>query len=84
VEYVGILLVCREGLAGGKTLVAADADGRYLVFAGELRPGQLMVLDDRRVWHYTSPVRDVAGPGLGHRDVILFGWPSCRRPASGA
>jgi hypothetical protein len=80
VEYVGILLVGREGLAGGKTLVAADADGRDLVFAGELQPGQLLVLDDRRVWHYTSPVRDVAGPGLGHRDVILFGWPSCRRP----
>ncbi len=82
VEYVGILLVCRQGLAGGKTLLAADADGRDLVFAGELQPGQLLVLDDRRVWHYTSPVRDVAGPGLGHRDVILFGWPSCRRPAT--
>ena len=82
VAYVGILLVSRRGLAGGKTLVAADADGRDLVFAGELQPGQLLVLDDRRVWHYTSPVRDVAGPGLGHRDVILFGWPSCRRPAT--
>ena len=45
----------RSGLVGGKTLVAADADGRYLVFAGELKPGQLLILDDRRVWHYTSP-----------------------------
>jgi hypothetical protein len=80
VDYVGILLVGRHGLAGGKTLVAADADGSALVFAGELGPGQLLVLDDRRLWHYTSPVRDVAGPSLGHRDVILFGWPSCRRP----
>lgn len=80
VDYVGILLVSREGLAGGKTLIAADADGSNLVFAGELQPGQLLVLDDRRVWHYTSPVRDLAEPGPGHRDVILFGWPSCRRP----
>jgi hypothetical protein len=80
VDYVGILLVGRHGLAGGKTLLAADADGSALVFAGELGSGQLLVLDDRRLWHYTSPVRDIAGLGLGHRDVILFGWPSCRRP----
>jgi len=82
VAYVGILLVGRAGLAGGQTMVAADPGGRDLVFAGELQPGQLLVLDDRRVWHYTSPVRDVAGPGRGHRDVILFGWPSCRRPGA--
>jgi len=81
-DYVGALLVSRRGLAGGKTLLAADSSGSDLVFAGELEPGQLLVLDDRRLWHYTSPVRDVAGPGLGHYDVILFGWPSCRRPRS--
>jgi hypothetical protein len=82
VDYAGILLVSRHGLAGGKTLLAADSGGSALVFAGELEPGQLLVLDDRRLWHYTSPVRDVTGPGLGHRDVILFGWPSCCRPRS--
>jgi hypothetical protein len=54
VAYVGILLVSRAGLAGGQALVAADPDGRDLVFAGELQPGQLLVLDDRQVWHYTS------------------------------
>ena len=79
VEAVGILLAGRAGLTGGKTLVSGDADGQALVFAAELRPGQLLILDDRRVWHYTSPVRDTP-PGRGHRDVVLFGWPSSRRP----
>ena len=78
VDVVGILLAGRAGLAGGETLVSGDADGQALVFAAELRPGQLLILDDRRVWHYTSPVRDTP-PGRGHRDVVLFGWPSCRR-----
>jgi hypothetical protein len=78
VDVVGILLAGRASLTGGMTLVSGNADGQALVFAGELRPGQLLVLDDRRVWHYTSPVQDTP-LARGHRDVVLFGWPSCRR-----
>jgi hypothetical protein len=83
VSFVGILLVDRAGLAGGKTLVSATADGSDLIFAGELQPGELLVFEDPRVWHWTSPVRST-GKGLPHRDVVLFGWPSARQKKGGA
>jgi len=82
VNAICILLVDRVNLIGGQTLVSTTADGQTLVFAGELRPGQFLVADDRRTYHYTSPVWDT-GTARGHRDVVLFGWPSCRRPADG-
>jgi hypothetical protein len=82
VSWVGILLIARSSLSGGMTLVSSTSDEHGLVFAGELQAGQLLVLQDRKVWHYTSPVYDTT-QAPGHRDVILFGSPSCRRPASG-
>lgn len=82
VDWVGILLVARSGLSGGETLVSATGDEAGVVFSQTLQAGQLLVVRDRAVWHYTTPVQDT-GHAPGHRDVILFGWPSARRPADG-
>jgi hypothetical protein len=69
VDFVAVLLVARAGIKGGETRVF-DADGpngtRFTL--GE--PWTLMMLDDARVIHESTPIQPLAGEG--HRDTLVL------------
>lgn len=72
VDFVAVLLVARVGIRGGETRVF-DAHGP----AGERftleRPWSLLLLDDARVIHESTPIQP-AGEGGGHRDTLVLTW----------
>jgi hypothetical protein len=72
VDFVAVLLVARAGIRGGETRVF-DARGP----AGERftleRPWSLLLLDDARVIHESTPIQP-AGEGGGHRDTLVLTW----------
>ena len=69
VDLVAVFLIEREGVKGGETRVfeaAAPAGERFTLTA----PWSLLLLDDARMVHETTPIQPAA-PG-GHRDTLVI------------
>ena len=77
VDFVAVLLVGRSGIRGGETRVfAADGPDGQRFTLGE--PWSLLLLDDARVIHESTPIQpdQVQVPGApampGHRDTLVL------------
>ena len=69
VDLVAVFLVAREGIKGGETRVF-DANGpQGLRFTLE-EPWSLMLLDDARMIHESTPIQPMGDEG-GHRDTLV-------------
>jgi hypothetical protein len=69
VDFVAVILVAREGVKGGESRVF-DADGPNGLRFTLTQPWTLLLLDDERVIHETTPIQPAA-PG-GHRDTLVL------------
>jgi hypothetical protein len=68
VDLVAVFLVGREGIKGGETRVfeaAGPAGQRFTL----VEPWSLLLLDDERVIHESTPIQPVAAHG--HRDTLV-------------
>jgi hypothetical protein len=70
-----VFLVNREGIKGGETRVF-QADGPAGQRFTLAEPWSVLLLDDARVVHETTPIQPVAGNG--HRDTLVL---TCRAGA---
>jgi hypothetical protein len=68
VDLVAIFLVDRVGVKGGETRVF-EADGPHGERFTLTQPWSLLLLDDARVIHETTPIQPVDAPG--HRDTLV-------------
>lgn len=68
VDLVAVLLVAREGVKGGETRVfeATSPAGQRFTLT---QPWSLLLLDDARVIHETTPIQPLAQNG--HRDTLV-------------
>jgi hypothetical protein len=69
VDFVAVFIVAREGIRGGETRVfeAAGPNGQRFTLA---EPWSLLLLDDARVIHESTPILPLdAG---GHRDTLVL------------
>jgi hypothetical protein len=69
VDFVVVALVDRLGVKGGETRVF-DADGPSGIRFTMIEPWTLLMLDDERVVHETTPIQPVAPDG--HRDTLVL------------
>ena len=71
VDFVAVLLVGRHHIKGGETRVfeAAGPDGKRFTM---LAPWTLLLLDDARVIHESTPIQ--ADGDNGHRDTLVLTW----------
>lgn len=69
VDFVAILLVARENVSGGESRIfeAAGSHGQRFTLN---EPWTLILLDDQRVIHESTPIQPTA-PG-GHRDTLVL------------
>ena len=69
VDFVAVLLVARAGIKGGETRVfeAAGPDGQRFTL-GE--PWSMLLLDDARVIHESTPIQPVGD--YGYRDTLVL------------
>lgn len=72
VDFVAVFLVAREGIKGGETRVF-QADGPSGQRFTLTEPWSLLLLDDARVVHETTPIQPADGPG--YRDTLVL---TCR------
>jgi hypothetical protein len=68
VDLVAVFLVAREGVKGGETRVF-QADGPAGQRFTLTDPWSVLLLDDARVIHETTPIQPLDGPG--HRDTLV-------------
>ncbi len=68
VDLVGVFMVGREGIKGGETRVF-EANGPAGQRFTLTQPWSLLLLDDERVIHESTPIQPVAGHG--HRDTLV-------------
>jgi hypothetical protein len=69
VDYVAILMVQRRQIRGGETRVF-QAEGPHGVRFTMLEPWTLLLLDDARVIHETTPIQPADQPGV--RDTLVL------------
>ncbi len=69
VDLVAVFLVAREGIKGAETRVF-EAQGPAGVRFTLTQPWSLLLLDDERVIHESTPIQPLA-PG-GHRDTLVI------------
>lgn len=69
-DLVGIFCVDRCDITGGETYLYESRDGEP-VYCTTLEPGDLLVFDDRKLLHYTSPIQ-TSSTACGKRDVFIF------------
>ena len=70
VDLVAVFLVGRHGIKGGETRVF-DAQGPSGMRFTLSQPWSLLLLDDERVIHETTPIQP-AGEGAGWRDTLVI------------
>jgi hypothetical protein len=72
VDFVVVALIDRSGVKGGETRVF-DANGPAGTRFTMTEPWTLLMLDDERVIHETTPIQplDASQPG-GHRDTLVL------------
>jgi hypothetical protein len=68
VDVVAVWLAGRDAVRGGETRVF-EADGEHGVRFTMSTPGEVLVLDDHRVLHETTPI--LPGPAGGSRDTLV-------------
>ncbi|WP_101925634.1 MULTISPECIES: 2OG-Fe dioxygenase family protein [Luteimonas] len=73
VDFVAVLLVARQGIKGGETRVF-DADGPNGQRFTLTRPWSLLLLDDARVIHESTPIQPI--DASGHRDTLVLTYRS--------
>ncbi len=72
VDFVVVALVDRSGVKGGETRVF-DADGPTGIRFTMAEPWTLLMLDDERVIHETTPIQPLsADQPDGHRDTLVL------------
>jgi hypothetical protein len=69
VDVVAVFLVAREGIKGGETRVF-EADGPHGERFTLTQPWSLLLLDDERVIHESTPIQP-AGASGGYRDTLV-------------
>lgn len=71
VDLVAVMLVGREGIKGGETRVfeAQSSAGQRFTL---LQPWSLLLLDDARMVHESTPIQPLLEGGEGHRDTLVL------------
>ncbi|MGY1458824.1 MULTISPECIES: 2OG-Fe dioxygenase family protein [unclassified Luteimonas] len=75
VDFVAVFMVGRKGIKGGETRVfdAAGPDGHRFTLE---EPWSLLLLDDTRVIHESTPIQPLDPDGHGHRDTLVLTYRS--------
>ncbi len=84
-DFVAIALMDRRNTNGGITLLVEPDRLDDVLFEETLRPGEILLFDDRLVAHYTTPITP-RYPGQASRDVFVltFSTPAGRSFLSNA
>ena len=71
-DFVAQVLIARDAALAGGVSVVCDESERPIYEATLRHPGECILLDDRRLKHFTSDISLGAASLRGHRDMLLI------------
>ena len=83
IKVLGLLLINRVNVSGGVSLLSFDR-GQSLAFSRQLVPGDFLLIEDRVMWHNTTPIEQQRPDLRGYRDIVIITSPTNRPPAPAA
>lgn len=73
-DYIGIFAVDRHNIQGGETHLYKQKREKPM-FNKVLKPGELLLVNDREFFHFTTPIKPIEN-SEGTRDVFVLTSPS--------
>ena len=73
-DFIGIFSVNRENIQGGETHLYIEKKEKP-VFKKILHPGELLLVNDRQFFHFTTTIKPISD-NQGVRDVFVLTCPS--------
>ncbi|HVF71765.1 MAG TPA: 2OG-Fe dioxygenase family protein [Chthoniobacterales bacterium] len=70
-DFVAIHSFQRFNVKGGMSSLRDGTKDGPCLFERDLVQGEILLFNDRRLFHYASPVT-IAEPGIGHRDICVL------------
>ena len=70
-DCISMAGISRHNVTGGHLLVYANKDGEYFLSV-PLNAGQVITLDDSKLWHNASPIQPVDPSKLGYIDAFIL------------
>tara|TARA_R110000824_G_scaffold9415_3_gene42083 strand:+ start:2521 stop:3033 length:513 start_codon:yes stop_codon:yes gene_type:complete len=70
-DCISMVGMSRHNVAGGHLLVYSDKDGDYFLSI-PLKAGQVVTLDDSKLWHNASPIQPVDPSKAGYIDAFIL------------
>jgi hypothetical protein len=71
VDWLGLMVVSRHNILGAETYLKDESD--QIIFESTLQEGELLIIDDRKMLHYTTPIKsNDEALNHGYRDVIII------------
>ncbi len=81
-DAIAIWVVARKNIVGGQTQLAKDASGSAMVLERTLVSGELIVFDNKALWHGVLPIARKDPAIAGTRDVFVFSFAPLKATAS--
>lgn len=76
-DFVAIHSFQRSNIKGGGSSLRGGTKDGPCVFERDLAQGEILLFNDRRLFHYASPVTNVE-PGFGYRDICVLTFSQIR------
>lgn len=70
-DFVAIHNFQRANIKGGRSYLREGSKDGPCVFERDLAQGEILLFNDRRLFHYATPVTN-AEPGIGYRDICVL------------
>jgi len=70
IDWLGVFVISRTNIIGAETQIK-DKFGK-IILSKTIDEGNLLLIDDTKVFHYSTPIRPKENADYGFRDVVLI------------
>jgi hypothetical protein len=70
-DFISMIGISRHNVTGGNLLVYADKDGDHFL-SMPLAAGEVITLDDNKLWHNASAIKAIDQQKMGHMDAFIL------------
>ena len=70
-RYIAIVGINRKNVDGGDLLVFREQKG-YPFLGMVMQPGEMVIINDRQLWHSAKPIRTIDIENIGYMDAIIL------------
>ena len=69
-DLIALCCINRQGVSGAETGIYQDPENEP-IYTCTMQPGDIIYCNDRRLYHYTSPIQPISEDSQGFRDMFV-------------